>query len=45
MNNGTQTLFCGLTSVLLVVAVFVLFTGVKKAMRKILKGGKKHDDK
>ena len=40
-----QSLFYGFTSVLLVIAVAALCTGVKKVMRKILKGGKKHDDK
>ena len=40
MNNAMQSLFYGFTSVLLVIAVAALCTGVKK----VTKGGRKYDD-
>ena len=42
--NAMQSLFYGFTSVLLVIAVAALCTGVKKVMKKITKGGRKYDD-
>lgn len=44
MNNAMQSLFYGFTSVLIVIAVAALCTGVKKVMKKITKGGRKYDD-
>ena len=44
MNNAMQSFFYGLASMVLVAAIVALCSGVKAAMRKIIKGGQSHDD-
>ena len=45
MNNMILTFGYGLISILFTVAVAVLCQSIKTGMKKILKGGQKHDDK
>ncbi len=44
MNNAMQSFFYGLTSIVFVAAIAAVCSGVRAAMRKIIKGGKNHDD-
>lgn len=44
MNNAMQSFFYGLSSMLSVAAVIALCSGVKAAVKKLLKGGRNHDD-
>ena len=44
MNDAMQSFYYGLASIVFVAAIVALCSGVKTAMKKILKGGKNHDD-
>ena len=43
MSNAMQSFFYGLAAIVFVAAITVLCSGVKTAMKKLLKGGQKHD--
>lgn len=44
MNNAMQSFFYGLAAIAFAAAVIALCSGIKAAMKKILKGGRNHDD-
>lgn len=44
MNNAMQSFLYGLASIVFAAAIIALCSGVKAAMKKILKGGRNHDD-
>ena len=45
MNNAMQSFLYGVLSILFAAAVAALCSGIRAAMKKILKGGQNHDDK
>lgn len=44
MSDAMQSFFCGLASIVFASAIEILCSGVKAAMKKLLKGGQNHDD-
>lgn len=44
MSNAMQSFFYGLSSIVFAAAIAALCSGVKAAMKKLLKGGQNHDD-
>ena len=44
MSNAMQSFFYGLASIVFAAAIAILCSGVKAAMKKLLKGGQNHDD-
>lgn len=44
MSNAMQSFFYGLSSIVFAAAIAALCSGVKAAMKKLLKGGRNHDD-
>ena len=44
MSNAMQSFFYGLSSIVFAAAIIALCSGVKAAMKKLLKGGRNHDD-
>ena len=45
MNNAMQSFLYGVLYILFAAAVAALCSGIRAAMKKILKGGRNHDDK
>lgn len=44
MNDAVQSFLYGLVPIVFAAAIVTLCSGVKAAMKKILKGGQNHDD-
>lgn len=44
MSNAMQSFFYGLAAIVFAVAIIALCSGVKAAIKKLLKGEQNHDD-
>ena len=44
MNDAMQSFLYGLAAIVFSVTIIALCSGVKAAMKKLLKGGRNHDD-